>query len=85
MRIIQTQVLERPHDTPLIETIYNNDAIYRFLIYYFLEDLPSLETDDRWTLSQTMAAWLPYEKHLAEILKKIGGLRAAASNGKADA
>ena len=67
------------------ETIYNNDAIYRFLIYYFLEDLPSLETDDRWTLSQTMAAWLPYEKHLAEILKIIEGLRAAASNGKADA
>ena len=52
------------------ETIYNNDAIYRFLIYYFLDDLPSLETNDRWTLSQTMAAWLPYEKHLAEILKK---------------
>ena len=67
------------------ETIYNNDAIYRFLIYYFLEDLPSLETNDRWILSQTMAAWLPYEKHLAEILKIIEGLRAAASNGKADA
>jgi hypothetical protein len=67
------------------ETIYNNDAIYRFLIYYFLEDLPSLETDDRWTLSQTMAAWLPYEKHLAEILEKIEGLRAAASNEKTDA
>ena len=66
-------------------TIYNNDAIFRFLIYYFLEDLPSLETDDRWTLSQTMAAWLPYEKHLAEILQKIEGLRAASSNGKADA
>ena len=57
------------------ETIYNNDAIYRFLIYYFLEDLPSLETDDRWTLAQTMAAWLPYEKRLADILKKIEGLR----------
>ena len=67
------------------EIIYNNDAIYRFLIYYFLEDLPSLETDDRWTLSQTMAAWLPYEKHLAEILEKIENLRAAASNEKTDA
>ena len=67
------------------ETIYNNDAIYRFLIYYFLEDLPSLETNDRWILSQTMAAWLPYEKHLAEILHKIEGLCAAVSNGKADA
>jgi hypothetical protein len=32
-----------------------------------------------------MAAWLPYEKHFAEILQKIEGLRAAASNGKADA
>ena len=57
------------------ETIYNNDAIYRFLIYYFLEDLPSLETDDRWTLSQTMASWLPYEKHYPEILQKIENLR----------
>ena len=66
------------------ETIYSNDAIYRFLIYYFLEDLPSLESNDRWILSQTMAAWLPYEKHLAEILQKIEGLRAAASNGKTD-
>ena len=67
------------------EIIYNNDAIYRFLIYYFLEDLPSLETDDRWTLSQTMASWLPYEKHYPEILQKIENLRAAASNEKTDA
>ena len=67
------------------ETIYSDDAIYRFLIYYFLDDLPSLETDDRWALSQAMAAWLPYEKHLAEILQKTEGLHAAASNGKADA
>ena len=67
------------------ETIYNNDAIFRFLIYYFLEDLPSLETDDRWTLSQTMASWLPYEKHYPEILQKIENLRAAASNEKTDA
>ena len=67
------------------ETIYSNDAIYRFLIYYFLEDLPSLETDDRWTLSQTMATWLPYEKHFAEILQQLENLRAAASNGKTDA
>ena len=67
------------------ETIYNNDAIYRFLIYYFLEDLPSLETDDRWTLSYKMASWLPYEKNYPEILQKIENLRAAASNGKTDA
>ena len=63
------------------EVIYTNDAIYRFLIYYFLEDLPSLETDDRWTLSQAMASWLPYEKHYPEILQKIEDLRAAASSG----
>ena len=67
------------------ETIYSNDTIYCFLIYYFLEDLPSLETDDRWTLSQAMASWLPYEKHYPEILQKIEDLRAAASNGKMDA
>ena len=66
-------------------TIYNNDAIYRFLIYYFLEDLPSLETAARWTLSQTIASWLPYEKNYSEILQKIENLRAAASNGKTDA
>ena len=74
-----------PPNELLPQTIYSNDAIYRFLIYYFLEYLPYLKTDDRWTLSQTMSAWLPYEKHLAEILQKIEDLRAAASNGKADA
>ena len=63
------------------ETIYTNDTIYRFLIYYFLEDLPSLETDDKWTISQHMASWLPYEKHYPEILQKIEDLRAAASSG----
>jgi hypothetical protein len=67
------------------EDIYNNNTLYTFLIYYFLEDLPSLETDDRWTLSQTMASWLPYEKHYPEILQKIEDLRAAASNEKTDA
>jgi hypothetical protein len=67
------------------EDIYNNNTLYTFLIYYFLEDLPSLETDDRWTLSQTMASWLPYEKHYPEILQKIENLRAAASNEKTDA
>ena len=67
------------------ETIYSNDTIYRFLIYYFLEDLPTLETDDRWILSQKMASWLPYEKNYPKILQKIEALRAAASNGKADA
>ena len=67
------------------ETIYSNDAIYCFLIYYFLEDLPSLETDDRWTLSHKMASWLPYEKNYSEILQKIENLLAAASNGKTDA
>ena len=63
------------------KTIYTNDTIYRFLIYYFLEDLALLEPDDRWTLSQAMASWLPYEKHYPEILQKIEDLRAAASMG----
>ena len=60
------------------ETIYNNDTIYRFLIYYFLEDLPSLGTDDRWTLSKAMVSWLPYEKHYPDILERIENFRAAA-------
>ena len=67
------------------ETIYTNDAVYGFLIQYYLEDLALLEADDRWTLSQAMASWLPYEKHYPEILQKIEDLRAAASNGKMDA
>ena len=67
------------------ETIYCNDALYTFLIYYFLDDLASLGTDDRWTLSQTMATWLPYEKHFTEIPQRIEGLRAAASKEKTDA
>lgn len=64
-----------------LETIYNNDAINRFLIYYFFEDIPMLETDDQWTLSQAMASWLPYEKHYPEILQKTEDLRATASMG----
>ena len=67
------------------ETIYCNDALYTFLIYYFLEDLPSLETEDRWTIVKAMASWLPYEKHYPEILQKIDELRAAASKEKTDA
>ena len=67
------------------EEIFNNNTLYAFLIYYFLEDLPSLETEDQWTISQHMAAWLPYEKHLTEILQKLEDLRAAADIGKADA
>ena len=66
---------------PSPNTIFNNDAVYGFLILCYLEDLPSLETDDRWTLSQAMASWLPYEKHYTEILQKIEDLRAAASMG----
>ena len=75
------------------EAIYTNDTLYRFLIYYFLDDLsdPYLITgidsspDIRWTLSQAMASWLPYEKHYPQILQRIEDLRAAASNGKTDA
>ena len=67
------------------ETIYTNDAVFGFLIQYYLEDLALLETDDRWALSQAMASWLPYEKHYPEILQIIEDLRAAASNGKTDA
>ena len=60
------------------ETIFSNDAIYGFLILYYMEDLASLETDDRWIFSQAMASWLPYEKHYPEILAKLNDLRAAA-------
>lgn len=64
------------------ETIYTNDALYRFLIHYFLEDLsdPSLmaeldkSPDERWTLAQIMASWIAYEKHLTEIIEFARGL-----------
>ena len=68
-------------ESDLSYAIYNNDAAYGFLIQYYLEDLALLETNDRWTLSQAMASWLPYEKHYSEILQKIEDLRAAASMG----
>ena len=62
--------------------IYSNDSLYCFLIYYFLEDIsdPNLmeeldhSPDERWTLAQTMASWIPYEKHLAEIVVFARGL-----------
>ena len=63
------------------ETIFADDAVYGFLILYYLEDLALLETDDRWTLSQAMSTWLLYEKHYLEILQRIEDLRAAVSIG----
>ena len=73
------------------EAIYANDALYRFLIYYFLEDLSDSSLmaeldnspDERWTISKYMASWLPYEKYYPEIIQKIEEL--AAGNGKTDA
>ena len=60
-------------------TIYTNNAIYRFLLYYFLEDISNpyvmkeIESspNQRWTLSQLMASWLPHEKHYPEILAEL--------------
>ena len=54
-----------------------SDAVCRFLICHFLEGLPAPESDIRWTLSQAMASWLPFEKHYPEILQITDDLRAA--------
>lgn len=59
------------------ETIYSNDTLYRFLTYYFLEDLSDpkllseLDTSQnlRWAISQYMASWIPYEKNYQGILE----------------
>ena len=64
------------------EKIYFNESIYGFLSLYYLEELfdfiplYEIETsyDLRWTYSQYIAAWLPFEKHYPEIVEKINRL-----------
>ena len=61
------------------EEIYVNDAVYSFLICYYLEELsnPYLTEEissiqnQRWSQCEQMAAWLPHEKNYEKILQKI--------------
>lgn len=74
------------------EQIYNDENIYNYLTLFYLEDHsdPYLFSEieksfnPRWTISQYMASWLPYEKHYPEILQKLNEL-AAAGMMEADA
>ena len=58
--------------------IYSHHHAYNFLIYYFLPELSETEFrpdaaagDERFSVSQYMAALLPYEPHYDEIIKHI--------------
>ena len=74
----------------LIELSYANDNVFTFLVYYYLDQISDpcfeielandikLSHDERLSLCQHMAAWLPYEKHYEEILQHISELIGAA-------
>ena len=58
--------------------IYSHDHAYNFLVSYFLPELSETEFrpdaaagDERFPVSQYMAALLPYEPHYIEITKRI--------------
>ena len=58
--------------------IHSHDHAYNFLVYYFLSELSETEFrpdasagDERFFVSQYMAALLPYESHYDEIIKRI--------------
>ena len=59
------------------EYIHSHNHAYNFLVYYFLPELSETEfrpeaasKDERFPISQYMAALLPYEAHYAEIIKR---------------
>ena len=58
--------------------IYSHDHAYNFLVSYFLPELSETEFrpdaaagDERFSVSQYMAALLHYDPHYAEIIKHI--------------
>ena len=58
--------------------IYTHDHAYNFLVYYFLIELSETEFDpdaaagdERFSVSQYMAALLPYESNSSEIIRRI--------------
>ena len=58
--------------------IYTHDHAYNFLVSYFLPELSETEFrpdaaagDERFPVSQYMAALLPYEPHYNEIIRRI--------------
>ena len=58
--------------------IYSHDHAYNYLVSYFLPELSETEfrpdaaaADERFPVSQYMAALLPYEPHYDEIITRI--------------
>ena len=58
--------------------IYTHDHAYNFLVYYFLPELSetvfnpdAAAGDERFPISQYMAALLPYEPYYSEIVRCI--------------
>ena len=58
--------------------IYSHDYAYNYLVSYFLPELSETEfkpevaaEDERFSISQYMAALLPYEPHYSEIIRRI--------------
>jgi len=58
--------------------IYFHDHAYNFLVSYFLPELSETEFrpdaaagDERFPISQYLAALLPYESHYNEIIRRI--------------
>ena len=60
------------------EAIYENVALYRFLLFYYYPDLqePDIDSeirsspDMRWTICQYIASWLPWDRHYEEIKRR---------------
>ena len=60
------------------EYIHSHNHAYNFLVYYFLPELSETEfrpdaaaEDERFPISQYLAALLPYEPHHSEIIRRI--------------
>ena len=58
--------------------IYTHDHAYNFLVYYFLPELSETEfrpdaaaADERFPISQYLAALLFYDPHYSEIIRRI--------------
>ena len=62
--------------------IYSHDHTYNFLVYYFLPELSETEFDpdsaagdERFPISQYLAALLPYDSHYSEIIRRINPIQ----------
>ena len=62
----------------MAEYIYSHDHAYNFLVYYFLPELSETEFnpdaaagDERFSISQYLAALLSYDPHYSEIIRHI--------------